>query len=126
MERYLIESVEEIGKYPFVIKFYFDEISDEESNQKVQNSIKDYFDYLQYLEQKKKKEQLQNSFIFVSISLNLSENGVFIYKLISEGAMVGGWVSLWEALATILIKWMPLRKKLKIYKNISNAKIEFN
>lgn len=133
LEKYLIESVEEIGKYSFVIKFYFDEISDEESNQKVRNSIKDYFDYLQYLEQKKKKEQLQNSFIFiiigfifVSISLNLSENGVFIYKLISEGAMVGGWVSLWEALATILIKWMPLRKKLKIYKNISNAKIEFN
>ena len=79
------------------------------------------------------KEQLQNSFIFivigfifVSISLNLGENEVFIYKLISEGAMVGGWVSLWEALATILIKWLPLRKKLKIFKNISNAKIEFN
>jgi hypothetical protein len=129
LEKYLIESVEEIGVHPFIIKFYFDEISDIESNQKVRNSIKDYFDYLQYLEQKKKKEQIQNSFIFiiigfifVSISLNFSENGVFIYKLISEGAMVAGWVSLWEALATILIKWLPLRKKLKIFKNISNAK----
>ena len=40
--------------------------------------------------------------------------------------MVAGWVSLWEALATILIKWLPLRNKLKIFKNISNAKIEFN
>ena len=30
------------------------------------------------------------------------------------------------ALATILIKWLPLRKKLRIFKNISNAKIEFN
>lgn len=133
LEKYLIESVEEIGVHPFIIKFYFDETSDEESNQKVKNSIKDYFDYLQYWEQKKMKEQLKNSFIFifigfifVSISLNLGENEVFIYKLISEGAMVGGWVSLWEALATILIKWLPLRKKLKIFRNISNAKIEFN
>ena len=32
-------------------------------------------------------------FIFVSISFNISENENFIYKLISEGAMVGGWVS---------------------------------
>ena len=41
LEKYLIESVEEIGEHPFIIKFYFDEISDEESNQKVRNSIKD-------------------------------------------------------------------------------------
>ena len=40
--------------------------------------------------------------------------------------MVAGWVSLWEVLATILIKWLPLRNKLKIFKNIFNAKIEFN
>lgn len=133
LEKYLIQSVEEIGNHPFIIKFYFDEISDEESNQKVRNSIKDYFEYLQYWEQKKMKEQIKNSFIFfiigfvfVSISFNLSENEDFFIKLISEGAMVGGWVSLWEALATILIKWLPLRNKLKIFKNIFEAKIEFN
>ena len=99
----------------------------------MRNSIKDYFDYLQYWEQKKMKIQIKNSFIFlfigfifVSISFNLAENEEFIFRLISEGSMVGGWVSLWEALATILIKWLPLRNKLKIFKNISTAKIEFN
>ena len=133
LEKYLIESVEEIGVHPFIIKFYFDEISDEESNQKVKNSIKDYFEYLQYWEQRKMKEQIKNSFIFliigfifVSISFNLAENEEFYIRLISEGAMVGGWVSLWEALATVLIKWLPLRNKLKIFKNIFNSKIEFN
>ncbi len=133
LEKYLIESVEEIGEHPFIIKFYFDEISNEESNQKVQNSIKDYFEYLQYWEQKKMKVQIKNSFIFliigfvfVSISFNLAENEEFFFRLISEGSMVAGWVSLWEALATILIKWLPLRNKLKIFRNISSAKIEFN
>ena len=133
LEKYLIQSVEEIGNHPFIIKFYFDEISNEESNKKVRNSIKDYFEYLQYWEQRKMKEQIKNSFIFliigfvfVSISFNLAENEEFYLRLISEGAMVGGWVSLWEALATVLIKWLPLRNKLKIFKNIFNSKIEFN
>ena len=39
--------------------------------------------------------------------------------------MVAGWVSMWEAMAILLIKWLPLTKKLKLFKKISLAKIEF-
>ena len=39
--------------------------------------------------------------------------------------MVAGWVSMWEAMATILIKWLPHSKKLNIYKKISQCDIEF-
>ena len=77
--------------------------------------------------------QIKNSFIFliigfvfVAISFNLTENEEFFIRLISEGSMVAGWVSLWEALATILIKWINLRNKLKIFKNKKKKKIEFN
>ena len=130
LENYLIESVEEIGNHPFTINFSFDEKTDFSSNARLKNSTKEYFEYLQLLEHKKMKTQLKNSliflligFIFVSISFNISENENFFYRLISEGAMVGGWVSLWEALATILIKWLPLKNKLKIFRKISNANI---
>jgi hypothetical protein len=131
-EKYLIESVEEIGNHPFIIRFYFSEQSQENINEKLKNSIKNYFDYLQNLEQRKLKEQVKNSsifiiigFIFVAIALILGDNEKFLLKLLSEGSMVAGWVSLWEALATILIKWLPLRNKLKVLNKISNAKIEF-
>ncbi|MDY3201352.1 MAG: hypothetical protein RBQ84_10400 [Arcobacter sp.] len=130
LENYLIESVEEIGNHPFTIDFYFDEKSDFTSDERLKNSIKEYFEYLQFLEHKNMKEELKNSlifliigFVFVSISFNLTEHENFFYKLISEGAMVGGWVSLWEALATILIKWLPLRKNIKIFKKITNAEV---
>lgn len=131
-EKYLIQSAQEISNHPFIIKFYFNEIASENVKEKLKNSIKNYFEYLQHLEQLKLKEQVKNSFIFiiigfvfVSIALLLGENEKFLIKLLSEGAMVGGWVSLWEAMATILIKWLPLRNKLKILNKIANAQIEF-
>lgn len=131
--QYLIQSVDEIAKYPFVIQFYFENNHIEPSTQeKIKNSIKDYFNYMQELEQKKMKEQIKNSFIFmfigfsfVTLSLILGRNENFVLDILSEGAMVGGWVSLWEALATLLIKWMPLRKKLTLFKLIASSNIYF-
>lgn len=131
--QYLIQSVDEIGNSPFVIEFYFENNTTIASTkEKIQNSIADYFAYMQEVEQKKMKEQIRNSFIFmvigfcfVSLALFLGRNETFILEIISEGAMVGGWVSLWEALATFLIRWLPLRKKLTIFKNIANASILF-
>ena len=78
------------------------------------------------------KEQVKNSsifiiigFVFVALALILGDSEKFFIKLLSEGVMVAGWVSLWEAMATILIKWLPLKNKLKILNKISNAKIKF-
>jgi hypothetical protein len=133
LENYLIESVEEIGNNPFIIEFSFDEKSNFSSDEKLKKSIKEYFEYLQYLKEKNMEKQLKNSFIFiiigfvfVSISFYFSNDIFFLYKLISEGAMVAGWVSLWEALATILIKWLPLKNKLSILKKITKAKIKYS
>ena len=79
------------------------------------------------------KEQVKNSLIFmligvffITLSILTETNEELTYRIISEGLMIAGWVSMWEAMATILIKWLPLRKKLKIFKKISFSKIEFD
>ncbi|MFA7091971.1 MAG: hypothetical protein WC149_09000, partial [Arcobacteraceae bacterium] len=60
--QYLIQSVDEIGNHPFVLQFYFDNNNLTDSTKtKIQNSIFDYFDYMQEVEQKKMKEQIKNS-----------------------------------------------------------------
>ncbi|MCT7460953.1 hypothetical protein N5S71_00275 [Aliarcobacter cryaerophilus] len=77
------------------------------------------------------KESLKNSIIFfiigfflVAISFMLSEEENLAIKIVSEGIMIGGWVALWEALAIVLVNWLPLNKNLKIYKKIGNSKVE--
>ncbi len=133
LEKYLVQSIEEIGNHPFIIKFYFNENPETQTKEKLKNSIKNYFEYLQHLEQIKLKKQVKNSFIFIlfgfifiSIALFLGDTEKFLLRLFSEGVMVAGWVSLWEAMATILIKWLPLKNKLEIYKKIANAKIDIS
>ena len=77
------------------------------------------------------KESLKNSIIFfilgfllVFISFSLSDHENIGYKIVSESIMIGGWVALWEALATILVNWLPLKKNLNIYQKIAQAKVE--
>jgi hypothetical protein len=129
---YIIDSVDEIGKEPFYIKFYLEDEIDERLQDKVRHSIKQYFFYLQDLKKKMMHEEIKNSFIFIVIglffttmSLLTGEDERFFVEVLSEGMLVAGWVSLWEAMATLLIKWLPLTKKLKLYKRISSCEIVF-
>lgn len=129
---YLIDSVDEIGKERFFIKFYLEDEIDEKLQNKVKNSIRQYFFYLQDLKKKMMHEEIKNSFIFIVIGLFFTtmsiltgEDERFFVEVLSEGMLVAGWVSLWEAMATFLIKWLPLTKKLKLYKRISDSEIVF-
>ena len=77
------------------------------------------------------KDSLKNSIIFfiigfflVTLSFILSEEENLAIKIVSEGIMIGGQVALWEALAIVLVNWLPLNKNLKIYKKIANSKVE--
>lgn len=133
LKNYLEESVEEIGEHSFTIHFNFDEKSSFITENRLKSSIKEYFKYLQFLEKKKMKENLKNSFIFTFIGIILMAFSFiiptqekFILKIFIEGITVGAWVCLWEAMAIILINWLPLRKRLKILKKISNATIVCN
>ena len=129
--RYLFESVDEIENAPFILQFHFEDSISIDSSKRLQSSINEYFSYLQFLEKKSMKESLKNSIIFfiigfflVALSFILSEEENLAIKIVSEGVMIGGWVALWEALAIVLVNWLPLNKNLKIYKKIANSKVE--
>jgi hypothetical protein len=129
---YIIESVSEISNEDFIIKFYFKENIEQTDILQIEESFDNYFKYLEALEKKKMREQIKNSLIFmiigiffITLSVLTEVSKELSYRIVSEGLMVAGWVSMWEAMATILIKWLPLSKKLKLFEKIVNAKIEF-
>jgi hypothetical protein len=61
---------------------------------------------------------------FMSQSILMEKS--ILFAVIAEGLTVAAWVSLWESLATFLIRWMPYKKKILLYERIANAKIVFS
>lgn len=133
---YLVDSVSEIEEDAFVIQFSLDAHARQEDLFRVKNSIENFFIYMRKLESKKMQEMMRTSLILLFIGLIVASLSIVINKsemvyssvtmaVIAEGLTVAAWVSLWEALATFLIKWMPHKRKIALYKKIENAKINF-
>lgn len=134
---YIIESVSEIEKEEFVIQFNIEKEAVEDSIIRVKNSVNKFFLYMKELESRKMKDMARTSIILfvigisiAAISLMLSQSELaktsIMAGVIAEGLTVAAWVSLWESLATFLIKWMPHRKKILLYNRIANAEVVFN
>lgn len=134
---YIIDSVMEIDQEKFVIQFSLEKEAKDESISRVRNSVNNFFIYFKELESRKMKEMSRSSLILFFIGLFIATISVLVNQselikisvvaaVIAEGLTVAAWVSLWEALATFLIKWMPYKKKVALFERISNAEVRFN
>lgn len=134
---YIIDSVSEIDGESFIIEFSLEERSKDEAISRVRNSVKNFFLYIKELELKQMKEMIRTSIILLFTGLIIAGMSVLMNEsawakssilggVIAEGLTVAAWVSLWEALATFLIKWMPYRKKIRLYQKISESKVIFS
>jgi hypothetical protein len=134
---YIIDSVSEIDSESFLIEFSLEQAANNEAISRVRNSVKNFFLYIKELELKNMKDMIRTSIILLftglsiagmSVLMNesaLAENSI-IGGVIAEGLTVAAWVSLWESLATFLIKWMPYRRKIRLYQKISDSKVIFS
>lgn len=134
---YLIDSASEIGRKKFVIHFHLKQLADENLTSRVTTSVRNYFLYLVALEFRELRRMARSSLIlfaigivvlFLSVWVNqkTADNGTVISHLFAEGLTVAAWVSLWNAIANLLIDWAPHRRLIKMYKQISKAKIVFH
>ncbi|MET0107126.1 MAG: hypothetical protein ABW072_18590 [Sedimenticola sp.] len=131
---YLLESLREIGKEPFEIRITLDEKPTEELMNRVKNSFASFFSYMEELEQRSMGYKARVSLLlfvagigFLSlaalVSDFISEDSSTIIHVFPEGITVAGWVALWNAIATFLIEWAPLRRRISTYRRLAAAKI---
>ena len=133
---YLIESAREIGRHPFTIRLNLLAQPSEESIERANSGILNYFSYLRDLEFRKVKKMIRTSFVLLGIGLIILILSIIVHKRIvddtgimstvfAEGLTVAAWVSMWEALAMFLVQWPPNREDLRIYKRMTETTISF-
>ena len=133
---YIIDSVDEIGSEPFVIRFHLITPVTPELASRLSGSIAGYFHYLRELELRAFKQLIRKSlyllmigllFITASVWLNshFEETMGVLQQVFAEGLTIVGWVSLWEAVALFLIDWMPHRRRIRMYERIAHSGLDF-
>jgi hypothetical protein len=133
---YIIDSVREIGKTPFIIRFRLNSPLEPKLTSRLQSSVSNYFRYLKELEMDELKSMARKSFYLFLIGLAFITASIWVNtlyveqmsvlkKVFAEGLTVAGWVSFWEATATFLINWIPHQNRIRMYERIASASLHF-
>ena len=134
LAEYLQESLKEIGKEPFEIRITLDEAPTEELINRVKRSFSSFFRYMEELEQRHMGYKAKASLLLFSAGIGfltlaallsdyISADSSKIIHVFPEGITVAGWVALWHAIATFLIEWAPLYRRISLYRRLAGAKI---
>jgi len=133
---YLIESVREIRSNDFVIRINLPVQVTEKHRERLQRSIKNYFRYLEFLEQRKLRKMLWRSFLLfclgmflLVISMTLKGNAGHLSgvmeELIIEGLTVAAWVSLWSAFANLIFELAGIIGNIRLFRRIADREVVF-
>jgi len=65
--------------------------------------------------------------LFISVWVNrvLGTERSVVANVLAEGLSVAAWVSLWEALATLMLEWLPQQKEIRLYRRLAHARLLF-
>lgn len=129
---YLIECAREIGDAPFAIRFTLAQPPDETRLARIQQSVRNFFLYLNACERQKIRRLTHRSLLllalgtgmlFVSVwaTARLPEGIPLLARFLVEGLTVVAWVTLWESLGAFLLEWLPHRRDLRLYRTLAEA-----
>ena len=133
---YITECIQEIGKYPFVIRVSLEKIPDEILMDRVRKSVNSYYAYLKEIEIRSMKLMLRRFVILFLVGIVFlilailatrrlfSHEGV-IAEVFAQGLTIAAWISLWEAFVNIFLEWSPHTETIQLYNRIIESQIVF-
>ena len=131
---YLVESVREVRKADFLIKVVVKNPVPEENKDRIRKSISNYFHYLLSVRDAESRKMFSRSvgylflgfvLIFTSLFLNAKTSAYprLALRVFIEGITIAAWVSMWEAVANMIIEWRPNWIKRRVYRRIINSPV---
>jgi hypothetical protein len=133
---YLIDCAKEIRPRRFVIRFTLGHFPDQTKQARVCRSINAYFMYLDEVERQKGRQILRKSAALLLIGLMILSLSVSLHQalgdartvmesVVAEGLTIAAWVALWEALAALVLEWLPQQRNLSLFKGLASASVVF-
>lgn len=133
---YLIESVQELGGYDFVIRINLPMHVQEKHRKRVRKSIRGYFRYLELLERRKLRKVLWKSFLLFSLGMvlltlsitlkgNMAHLSGMTQELMTEGLTIAAWVSLWSSFASLIFELTTIVNDIRIFRRIASREVVF-
>jgi len=131
---YLIECCRELRSVPFEIRLTLVDGANEESINRISQSIASYFAYLIEKERQDMSRGYRRSLVLVIVGLAILFGSVILRRAIasgvsvlssvfSEGLSILAWVSIWEASALFILDLIPFRRRIRTYTKLSAAKV---
>lgn len=133
---YLIGCAHELGRNDFVIRINLATPPSADNKHRVQQSIRNYLYYLQQTTLRELHLMFRRSLALFGLGLglltlailagrHLAQGDSVSGQILTEGLTVAAWVSLWQALANLIIEWQPHRRELIVYRRIMAAPVQF-
>jgi hypothetical protein len=133
---YLVDSAREVGRVPFIVRFTLAELPRLASQLRTSRSVRAYFTYLQAATRRGFGAMLRKAtirgcmgiallFAVVLIKRSLQEDGAIVPSVVLEGLTIISWLSLWEAVALLLVEGPPSLETLRIYRRLAEADLVY-
>lgn len=134
---YILESVKEFPiDTPLKLLIHLPRTSQSAVSESIPESIRNYFGYrmrsaarqLVFVFRKGRLALLGGLtllFLCLLLSDTIGHAGEGpLYRILSEGLLIGGWVAMWRPTEFLLYDWWPLRWERKIFEKVAQMPVE--
>ncbi|MDH4320281.1 MAG: hypothetical protein OEV73_02155 [Desulfobulbaceae bacterium] len=133
---YLIQSVNEIKRHPFLIRINLEHPETPENMERVRGSVRHYFEYQQERQRHEINKHLGRFCYFLGLGITLVFISLFLRSrygaagniftdLGIEGLTIVAWVSMWEGVSNLIFEWVPHFQRYRQYGRIANGPVHF-
>lgn len=117
------------------LRIYVADSAGKDASEMVREAIHNFFAYRAQLTRLEFRRVMAEGRVGLAIGLGflftclfirafLPRGGSTVFSFLSESLTIAGWVGMWQPLQTYLYDWWPLRRRHRVYSELSRVEVE--